>query len=131
MAEWNQPRLPAWAYGIQPRAPYLKPFLALGAVASAVLAQRAIGSAALMLRWDVDRRTLSVRSGSEPWQPVEQLESTMVLPWCVLMRLRLAHGRIRLVVVPDSVSSAGYRRLSVLARLAPLALNVSDPATRN
>ncbi|GGO82465.1 hypothetical protein GCM10011348_23920 [Marinobacterium nitratireducens] len=81
---------------------------------------RRLAGMAAGLRWDADLRQLAVRERGADWRPVEQVESVAVLPWLLIIRLRQDGRRRRLVIAADSLSAEAFRRLSVVARLAPI-----------
>lgn len=83
------------------------------------------------LRWDADLRSVALYRSGPDWLQVDTLESVLAWPWLLVLRFRRDGQCFRLVLVRDSVSGSAFRRLSVIARLAPLQLNAPDQATHN
>ncbi len=83
------------------------------------------------LRWDADLHTVALYEAGLGWVTADALESVLVWRWLLIVRIHAGGRRRRLVVLPDSVSADAFRRLSVLARLAPLQLSAPDQATRS
>lgn len=101
---------------------YIQLIAPLPLLASALLVIRRLVSGPRGLRWDADRRELAVNWSGTGWRQADDLESLLALPCLLIIRVRLGGARKRLLIAPDSVSPEAFRRLSVLARLAPLAL---------
>ncbi|NVK40467.1 MAG: hypothetical protein HWE39_04420 [Oceanospirillaceae bacterium] len=110
---------------------YCKLLAPLLIAASWLWFRRGRASAVTGLRWDADRRELSFRVPGLGWQPATRIESITLLPWLLVVRLRYARGRRRLLIASDSVSPEAFRRLAVLARLAPVELSEPGRATGN
>lgn len=104
--------------------------LVLGVVS--FLAGRRPGSDSIRaIRWDADLRSVALYQSGPDWLQVDALESVLVWPWLLVLRFRRDGQCFRLVLVRDSLSESAFRRLSVIARLAPLQLNEPDQATHN
>ncbi len=83
------------------------------------------------LRWDADIPSIALYVPEEGWVSAQVLESVLVWRWLLVLRVHAAGRRWRLVLLPDSVTRGAFRRLSVIARLAPMQLSEPDQATRN
>ncbi|UTW11798.1 protein YgfX [Marinobacterium rhizophilum] len=83
------------------------------------------------LRWDADLHSIALYVPEDGWFPASKLESILVWRWLLVLRLHAGGRHRRLILVADSVTPAAFRRLSVIARYAPLQLNEPDQATRN
>jgi hypothetical protein len=91
--------------------------------------QRSAGVKAL--RWDADLQSVALLEPGQGWTAAESLESILAWRWLLVLRIQAGGRHRRLVLLPDSVSNAAFRRLSVIARLAPMKLNAPDQATHN
>lgn len=83
------------------------------------------------LRWDADLHTVALYEAEQGWVTVDTLESVLAWRWLLILRVHAGGRRRRLVLLPDSVTADAFRRLSVIARLAPLQLSAPDQATRS
>lgn len=83
------------------------------------------------LRWDADLQSVALLEPGQGWVAAESLESILAWRWLLVLRIRAGGRHRRLVLLPDSVTGAAFRRLSVIARLAPMKLNAPDQATHN
>lgn len=68
------------------------------------------------LRWNADRQEISVRR-DERWLAVDKIDSAVVLPYAVVLRLKTEGYLLpqSLVVMFDGLPEAEFRRLRVLA----------------
>lgn len=83
------------------------------------------------LRWDADLHTVALYEVGQGWVTADALESVLAWRWLLILRIHAGGRRRRLVLLPDSVTADAFRRLSVIARLAPLQLSAPDQATRS
>nr|WP_067289492.1 protein YgfX [Marinobacterium profundum] len=83
------------------------------------------------LRWDADLHTVAIYEAGQGWVSADALESVLAWRWLLILRIQAGGRRRRLVLLPDSMTRDAFRRLSVVAKLAPLQLSAPDQATRS
>jgi hypothetical protein len=110
---------------------YAVAFLVALAGLSLWLGHRQRRSAVQALRWDADLHSVALYVPGEGWLSARALESILVWRWLLVLRIHAGGRHRRLVLLPDSVTSTAFRRLSVIARYAPLQLSEPDQATHN
>ncbi len=86
------------------------------------------------LRWDADRRRLSLCLQAGGWHRAERIQSAVALPWVVVLVVRLRRRYLpqAVVVMRDATDADSFRRLRVLVNFAAYlpaasAAEASDP----